>query len=296
MAGTMATLTTLASWFLDALDPGGVWATALVVGFGYALLSAKRQGLNPRELYCAGVLGILFGLWGGHLLGFVYYGNGGGAWGWLRFWSGGQAQYGNLLGGGLALALYLMVRKLPLLPYFDAIAPSLALGVSIGRIACFLNGDDYGTLSRLSWSVQFAPGTEAYADHLTRGWIRSTDALSLSVHPVQLYATLAWLGFFVILVAYRPGQPGLRLALFAILQGVGRFAEQYFRGDFRPLLGPLSLTQLISLVFVAGGIGIWLYRRKARIVGLESRSYFNGQAAPRPGGGSKWSEYNPIRP
>jgi phosphatidylglycerol---prolipoprotein diacylglyceryl transferase len=292
---TTATSAIAASWFLDNLDPGVVWATALVVGFGHALLTAKREGLNPRELYWAGVLGIVFGLWGGHLLGFVYYGSDGRPWGWLRFWSGGQAQYGNLIGGGLALALYLKVRKLPLLTYFDAIAPALALGVSIGRIACFLNGDDYGTLSRLPWAVQFAGGTEAYADHLARGWIRSTHALSLSVHPVQLYATLVWLGFFAILAAYRPGQPGLRLALFAVLQGVGRFVEQIFRGDFRPFLGPLSLTQLISLALVAGGIGIWLYQRKTRIVEPVSRLYCNGQVAC-PDSGNEWSEYNPIRP
>jgi len=294
MAPTTATLTIAASWFLDNVDPGVVWATALVAGFGYALLSAKRESLNLRELYWGGVLGILFGLWGGHLLGFVYYGNDSGAWGWFRFWSGGQAQFGNLAGGGLALALYMKVRRLPLLTYFDAIVPSLALGISIGRIACFLNGDDYGTLSRLPWSVQFPPGTEAYADHLTRGWIGSTDVLSLSVHPIQLYATLVWLAFFVILAAYRPGQAGLRLALFAILQGAGRFAEQFCRGDFQPLLGPFSLTQLISLVFVAGGIGIWLHQRRA--IELESCSHLNAEVTPRSDNGSKWSGYNLIRP
>jgi phosphatidylglycerol:prolipoprotein diacylglycerol transferase len=257
----VATSTIAASCLLGSLDPGAVWATALVIALGYALLSARRDGLDQRAVYWAGALGILFGLWGGRLLGLAYYGVEGGPWDWLRFWSGGQAQYGNLLGGGLAVILFLKLRKLPVLTYFDSIAPALALGISIGRIGCFVNGDDCGTVSRLPWAVRFPPGTEAYADHLARGWIKATDALSLPVHPVQLYATLLWLGFFVVLVVFRPERPGLRLAMFACLQGIGRFVEQYFRGDFQPLLGPLSLTQLISLFFIAAGIGVWLLQR-----------------------------------
>jgi phosphatidylglycerol:prolipoprotein diacylglycerol transferase len=261
-----ATSTISASWFPGSLDPGAVWATALVIALAYALLSARRDGLDQRAVYWAGALGILFGLWGGRLLGLAYYGVEGGPWDWLHFWSGGQAQYGNLIGGGLAVILFLKLRKLPVLTHLDSIAPSLALGISIGRIGCFVNGDDCGTVSHLPWAVQFPSGTEAYADHLTRGWIRATDALSLPVHPVQLYATLVWLGFFVVLVVYRPGRPGLRLALFACLQGIGRFVEQYLRGDFQPVLGPLSLTQLISLFFIAMGVGVWLSQRNKKQV------------------------------
>ena len=224
------------------------------------------------------MLGIVFGLWGGHLLGIIYYGTDGRPWAWLRFWSGGQAQYGGIIAGMIAVLLFLKVRKISLLSYADVIAPGVALGVAIGRIGCFLNGDDFGALSRLPWAIRFPPGTEAYYDHLTRGWITSADALSLPVHPVQLYATLAWLGFFAILVAYRPGRPGLRLALFAALHGAGRFVEQFFRGDFQPVLGPLSLTQLISLAFVAGGIGIWAYQGRGKLIATAPGIYVDRQA------------------
>ena len=277
------TSTIAASWFLGSLDPGAVWATALVIALGYALFSARRDGLDQRAVYWAGALGILFGLWGGRLLGLAYYGVEGGPLDWLRFWSGGQAQYGNLIGGGLAVILFLKLRKLPVLAYLDSIAPALALGISIGRIGCFVNGDDCGTVSHLPWAVQFPPGTEAYADHVTRGWIASTAMLSLPVHPVQLYATLVWLGFFVVLVVYRPERAGLRLALFACLQGIGRFVEQYFRGDFQPVLGPLSLTQLISLFFIAAAIGVWLSQRnKKQVHEPASTGYLSQQGEFKP--------------
>jgi phosphatidylglycerol---prolipoprotein diacylglyceryl transferase len=269
--------------FLVALDPGFVWAGAILSAMAYAVSAARRESLDTRAVYWACVLAIVFGLWGGHLLGIVYYGTDGRPWAWLRFWSGGQAQYGGLIAGAAAVLLFLKIRKISLLTYADVIAPGVALAVAIGRIGCFLNGDDFGSLSRLPWAVRFPAGTEAYADHVTRGWIAPTDALSLPVHPVQLYATLVWLGFFVVLVVYRPGRPGLRLALFACLQGVGRFVEQYFRGDFRPVLGPLSLTQLISLFFIAMGVGVWLSQRnKKQVREPASTGYLSQQGEFKP--------------
>ncbi len=246
--------------FLIALDPGYAWAGAILAAMAYAVRSARREALDKRTVYWACVLGIVIGLWGGHLLGIFYYGTDGRPWAWLRFWSGGQAQYGGIVAGMVAVLLFLKFRKLSALQCADAIAPGVALGVAIGRIGCFLNGDDFGTLTRLPWGTRFAPGTEAYYDHLTRGWISSADALSLPVHPIQLYAALLWLGFFVVLATYRPAQNGLRFAAFMFLQGAGRFAEQLFRGDFQPVLGPLSLTQVISLCFIAAGVGIRLYQ------------------------------------
>jgi phosphatidylglycerol:prolipoprotein diacylglycerol transferase len=207
-------------------------------------------------LYTTGVLGILLGLWGSYLLGFVYYGTDGRPWAWFRFWSGGRAEYGGLIAGTLAVLVVLNVRKLSFVRYADAMAPATALGVSIARIGCFLNGDDYGTVSHLPWSVQFPAGTEAYADHLPRGWISPNASWSLPVHPVQLYDSLYWLGLFVVLARLSPKRPGLRFRLFLIVHGAGRFAEQFLRGDFQRLVGRFSLTQLISVLFVATGAAV----------------------------------------
>lgn len=249
--------------FPAGLDPGILWGAGLVAALAYALRTARRDGLEPRAMYWAGVSALLGGLWGGHLLGIVYYGTDGRPWAWLRFWSGGQAEYGGLIAGALAVALYVKVRKLPFLAYADAIVPAVALGVAIGRIGCFLNGDDFGTRTHLPWAVTFPPGTEAYADHFTRGWITANDPLSLPVHPVQLYASLFALVLFVFLAHWHPRRVGIRFAAFLILYGAGRFVDQFLRGDFRPVLGPLSLTQLISLLFVISGTAIWLGMRGA---------------------------------
>jgi phosphatidylglycerol:prolipoprotein diacylglycerol transferase len=238
------------------LDPSLFWAGALVGALAWAVLSARKSGFDPRDVYWAGVLGLLFGIWGGHLLGIFYYGTDGRPFAWLRFWSGGQAQYGGLIAGALAVIVYVKVRGFSILRYADAMAPAVALGVAVGRIGCFLNGDDFGKLSQLPWAVRFPIGSEAYADHLTHGWINATEAWSLPVHPVQLYCSVFWLGLFALLATRRSAVVGVRFGWLMIAHGVGRFAEQLIRGDFRATVGPLSLTQVISLALAATGLGL----------------------------------------
>lgn len=237
--------------------PEIVTVLALLAALLCAVLCARREGLEHRFVYWAGVASLVCGLWGGHLLGILYDGTDGRPLYWLRFWDGGQVQYGALIGGGLAFVALLTLRRLSFLQYADAVAPALALGVSVGRIGCFLNGDDFGTLSNLPWAVRFPQGSDAYASHLSRGWISSLEKWSLPVHPVQLYATFFWLALFIVLVRWHPHQHGLRFSLLLVAHGAGRFVEQLYRGDTRPVIGSLSLTQILSLVLVVIGCALW---------------------------------------
>ena len=75
-----------------------------------------------------------------------------------------------------------LVLKPALMPALAAAAPALAVGHAIGRIGCFLVGDDYGRPSDLPWSVAFPEGL---------------PPTSVRVHPTQLYeaaalAVVAW--------------------------------------------------------------------------------------------------------
>lgn len=246
------------SRFLADLDPEFVWAAALLVALAYSVRSARRSGLDPRNMYWAVVFAILGGLWGGHLLGLFVHGWGGGPLAFFQFWRGGKSYYGGLLGGGIAGGLFFYYRKLPVLAYADASMPALALGYAIGRLGCFLNGDDYGSVSAVPWAVVYPTGTEAHAAHVVRGWISPGATWSLPVHPVQLYASLLGLCMFVWLANWRPMRAGSRFCAFVISYGTARFILEFVRGDFRAVLGPLSLPQVFSLIFVLVGIGVWL--------------------------------------
>src|SRR5262245_65765936 len=88
------------------------------------------------------------------------------------------------LAGGIGTALILMHRRrLPIVATLAAATPALAIGHAIGRIGCFLVGDDYGRPSDLPWAVAFPEGR---------------PPTLLRVHPTQLYeaaalAVIAWL-------------------------------------------------------------------------------------------------------
>jgi phosphatidylglycerol:prolipoprotein diacylglycerol transferase len=68
-----------------------------------------------------------------------------------QIWEGGIVLYGSLAGGTLAyfLAWGLVYRKrgLKTLPFLDAAAPAIALGIALGRLGCFLNGCCYGQVA-----------------------------------------------------------------------------------------------------------------------------------------------------
>lgn len=255
---------------LANLDPGFVWIAALLVAFAYALRSARLDALDPRGMYWAGVCALLGGLWVSHWTGLYVYGTGGDPLVALRFWTGGKTFFGALLGGACAGALFLHVLRLPILPYADAVAPAVALGYSIGRLGCFLNGDDFGTLTRVPWSVQYPPGTEAFAAHVTRGWIASSADWSLRVHPVQLYLALVGLTLFVLLTRARRSFPGSRAMLYFIVYGAARFSLEWLRGDFVPVFGPFSLWQLSSLLLIGAGVGMRIHVARQHSVAVPS--------------------------
>ncbi len=224
-----------------------LWTVALVVALAGAMKSASRAGLSDRSAFRAGVAGIGVGLAVGRALALATRPVG--------FWEAGTSSYGFLLGAAIGGGLYLRLRRLPVLPYADAAAPAMALAYAVARVGCFVNGDDFGRLSSASWAVSFSPGTEAFAAHLSRGWVSASSPASLPVEPVQLYAVaLALLLFFVILVTKR--RPGVPVAIAAVGYGIGRFLLEPLRDDFRPWLGGLSLPQVLSVGLVLVGVAV----------------------------------------
>lgn len=131
-------------------------------------------------------------------------------------------------------------RGIPLLPALAAAAPALAIGHAIGRIGCFLVGDDYGRASDLPWAVAFPEG------------LPPTTA---AVHPTQLYeagalAIIAWL-----LVRWRRAQvaDALVFGRYCVLAGLTRFSIEFIRVNDR-VLGPLTVAHLLSIGVIIAGI------------------------------------------
>jgi phosphatidylglycerol:prolipoprotein diacylglycerol transferase len=250
-----------------SVSPFGVMLVlAFFAGYWQLAWGLKRLKTGDEEdasaiVFAGGVGGILGAK--------VYYAVLHGDWR-LLFERSGLVWYGGFLLGTAAVLWTLRRRKLPLWPTLDAAAPGLAVGYAVGRVGCFLVGDDYGVPTDRPWGVVFAnglPPTSAF--YLRREFgvdlpASVPDDALLAVHPTQLYETALALGIFLVgrrlLARGAPvGRPAL--AVFGLL-AVERFAVELLRAKDDRFLGPLTLAQGISLAVLVAVALLW--RRTGR--------------------------------
>jgi phosphatidylglycerol:prolipoprotein diacylglycerol transferase len=140
-------------------------------------------------------------------------------------------------------------------------APALAAAYALGRIGCFLVGDDYGVPSSLPWAVQFPQGIPpTTAGNLARDFHVAIPAgvspeTVLAVHPTQLYETLAMVGVFMVLWRLRGHRHGTGwlFGIYLMLAGTERFLVEFIRAKEDRLFGGVSLAQLTALAIVLTG-------------------------------------------
>jgi len=187
----------------------------------------------------------------------------------LLFDRSGLVWYGGFILGALGVLWTMRRRRLPGWPMSDVAAPALALGYGIGRIGCFLVGDDYGRPTTLPWGVAFPVGLP----ETTAGNLRDSfhvaipdsvaDSALLRVHPTQLYETAMALAIWGLAIwmfrrGFRPG--AIALTVLALL-AVERFLVEILRAKDDRFFGPLTLAQVISLAVLAiVGVVAWLRR------------------------------------
>ncbi len=191
----------------------------------------------------------------------------------MIFSRGGMVWY-----GGFLLATVLVVRKirrlgLPLGKVADASAPALALAYAVGRIGCFLVGDDYGRPTDSWVGIAFPNGAPpSRVDVLEEQFGITVDPEMiekygevLPVHPTQLYEIgISTLMFALLWTLRRHDQrKGWLFMVWLALAGAERFFVEIFRAKDDRFFGVLTLAQLISLVLVGVGV-VWSARlRKA---------------------------------
>jgi phosphatidylglycerol:prolipoprotein diacylglycerol transferase len=187
----------------------------------------------------------------------------------LLFDRSGLVWYGGFILGALGVLWTMRRRRLPGWPMADVAAPALALGYGIGRLGCFLVGDDYGRPTTLPWGIAFPVGLpETTAGNLRDSFHVAIPALVpdsalLRVHPTQLYETamaLAIWGLAIWMFRRRLHPGAIALTVLALL-AVERFLVEILRAKDDRFFGPLTLAQVISLAVLAiVGVVAWLRR------------------------------------
>jgi phosphatidylglycerol:prolipoprotein diacylglycerol transferase len=254
-----------------SVSPFGV---ALVFAFfaGYMqLLRGMRQtGIGDDEdasavVFAAGVGGIVGAK--------VYYSILNRDW-HLLFSRSGLVWYGGFILGALAVMFTLSRRRLLNWSMADITALAVAIGYAIGRIGCFLVGDDYGRPTDLPWGLAFPVGLPpTTAGELRRMFgvdvaANVPDDTLMRVHPTQLYETLTCLliwAFGVWLFRRRReagAAPGfVALTVFALL-AVERFLVEILRAKDDRFFGGFTLAQMISVGVLVLLAGVALWRRR----------------------------------
>ena len=177
---------------------------------------------------------------------------------------GGLVWYGGFLLATVLVVWQIRKQRLPLRAIADACAPALALAYGVGRMGCFLVGDDWG-LPTDSWvGIRFPQGAPpTRVDVIERDFGISVDPALIEkygqvvpVHPTQLYEVgLSTLIFFILWrIRRRSNGAGWLFMLWLVLAGTERFLVEFFRAKDDRFFGILTLAQIISLAIVVLGI------------------------------------------
>lgn len=233
---------------------GVMLAIAFWVGIELSARIARRRGYEPLLIVDLGLVVLLSSVAGSRFLYVIthlddFHGD---FWGVFKVWEGGLTFYGGLLAAVLLGILFLKRRGQPVAEITDILAPQIALGVSIARVGCFLNGCCFGKESSLPWACVFP--NDSLAGSVMPG---------LHLHPVQLYAVIANLLIAIILwrLLKRNLPAGSVFAWLLILYGGWRFIIDFWRYyEDELLLGggrlELSWNQVVSAVLICVGIGL----------------------------------------
>lgn len=201
---------------------GFMLALSFVLGILLAAWRAKRQGIDPSTIMDLSVYIIVAAIIGSR----VYYvlphlgefkDN---PWRVLSVWEGGLSMYGGVILAIVVGIWYLRRKGLSIWKVADIIAPSIALGLGVTRIGCFLRGSCFGEPSGLPWAVIFPPGSPA-----------GSQFPGTPIHPAQLYASLYGFAIFFLLLFLERFKrfDGFIFWLFILIYSVARFSIDFIR-------------------------------------------------------------------
>ena len=240
---------------------------AFVVGGWVLARQFKRYGLDEELASSIVVAAALGGIVGAKIYYAILFKD------WhLLFDRAGLVWYGGLIGGFLAASFLVWKNKVDFLKAADATAPALAIGYALGRIGCFLVGDDYGRPTDAWFGVAFPKGAPPTTAAALRDFGVTIDPSIppyqiLKVHPTQLYETFAALAMFAVLMWMnrRVHPKGRVWGVFLILLGIERFLVEIVRAKDDRFFGNFTVAQIISVLLIIAG-SIWAARRAPEVV------------------------------
>jgi phosphatidylglycerol:prolipoprotein diacylglycerol transferase len=167
----------------------------------------------------------------------------------FAIWHGGMSFHGGLIGVLTVAIVFSWKRNKSFWKIADLVIVTAPIGLGLGRIGNFINGELYGRVTQVPWGMIFPRGGP------------------LPRHPSQLYESALEGGilFLVLWLLKDKKLPsGTLLAIFVGLYGAFRFFVEFFREPDAQLgfvAGPFTMGQLLCALMIVGGIGLLFYLR-----------------------------------
>jgi phosphatidylglycerol:prolipoprotein diacylglycerol transferase len=236
---------------------GMMYALSFFIGFYLLCYLAPKRGVPlSRDGIADLVLYLVAGVLLGGRLGYVLFYN-------LPYyvshpakiiavWDGGMSFHGGLIGVTIATLIFSRKTHIRIWSIADLVIPIVPLGLFLGRLGNFINGELWGRPSNVPWAMIFPRAPLVHGVMVPR-------------HPSQLYeAGLEGLLLFAVLwiLARRQRPEGLLLGTFLIFYGLVRCLVEFFR-EPDPQLGliggAISMGQLLSIPMILVGIGFIIH-------------------------------------
>ena len=233
---------------LFEFDGFQIRAYGVIVGLSFLMAlwmstkEAARKGIDPKLVQDFALYALVAGIVGARLY-FVLFSE-------PRYfldhpaeifaiWNGGMGIIGSLIGGLLVAVWFCRKHSISLLRFADALAPGIALGQTVGQLACFLNGDSYGRPTNLPWAITFTDP-------------RSMAPLNTPLHPIELYEMAAYFLVFLLVWNLRTRHRNDGFAFFIYLAGYGmaRLIVDFFRGDPAMFAWGLQAAQVFGVAAI----------------------------------------------
>jgi len=154
----------------------------------------------------------------------------------FALWQGGLSFHGGLTGAIVTTYIFCKKKKLHIYDILDMAVIPAALGLALGRLGNFTNGELYGRITNVPWAVQF-PGAEGFR------------------HPSQFYESFKNLAIFFILFMIRNRNlpRGILFWMFVALYSIFRFFIEFFReadAQIGYFFGWMTMGQILCIIFL----------------------------------------------
>jgi phosphatidylglycerol:prolipoprotein diacylglycerol transferase len=267
-------MTLLLAYWVDRLDPflvhfkgnfgiryyglayvagilAGAWLLCRYARAGKSLLAVPKVS----DFIVAAAIGVFVGgRVGSYLLYDAWTGFRSDPFALLRVWEPGMSFHGGLVGVILATAWFARSERIPIVHLWDLVATTAPVGLMLGRLANFVNGELWGKPSTVPWAVLFPRSASAGADLVPR---HPSQLYEAGMEGVLLLCYMQWRLWRSDTVRERPGALA---GEFLIAYAIARMAGEMFREPDASLILGLSRGTFYSLFMIAFGFFLRLRR------------------------------------